>query len=105
VLQTPGLPAGQELAVGFEADSPGTGGFASLQPADADYAVEVCREQDSLVTSPVPLRLVPEHGPGRSLTTKTPRHGRRTRRSQELEARYQKSEVRTGIPPRKHETN
>ena len=26
-----------------------TGGFASHQPADADYAVQVCREQDRLV--------------------------------------------------------
>jgi hypothetical protein len=38
-----------------------TGGFASLQPEDADYAVEVCRELDSIVGCHVQLRLEPEH--------------------------------------------
>jgi hypothetical protein len=36
---------------------PITGGFASLQPEDADYAVEVCRELDSIVGCHVQLRL------------------------------------------------
>jgi hypothetical protein len=36
-------------------------GFASLQPNDADYAVQVCREQDPIVTCRVSLRLEPEH--------------------------------------------
>ena len=40
---------------------PITGGFASLQPEDADYAVEVCRQQDSIVHCRVQLRLEPEH--------------------------------------------
>lgn len=40
---------------------PITGGFASLQPADADYAVQVCREQDPVVTCRVQWRLEPEH--------------------------------------------
>ena len=43
---------------------PMTGGFALLLPEDADYAVEVCRRQDSVVTCRVQLRLEPEHGPG-----------------------------------------
>ena len=38
-----------------------TGGFASLQPEDAEYAVEVCRQQDSVVGCRVQLRLEPEH--------------------------------------------
>ena len=38
-----------------------TGGFASLQPEDAEYAAEVCREQDSVVSCRVQLRLEPEH--------------------------------------------
>ena len=42
---------------------PITGGFATLQPEDAEYAVEVCREQDSVVSCRVQLRLEPEHGP------------------------------------------
>jgi hypothetical protein len=40
---------------------PITGGFASLQPEDAEYAVEVCRQQDSVVGCRVQLRLEPEH--------------------------------------------
>ena len=40
---------------------PITGGFASLQPEDADYAVEVCRQQDPIVRCRVQLRLEPEH--------------------------------------------
>ena len=40
---------------------PITGDFASLQPEDADYAVEVCRQQDSIVRCRVQLRLEPEH--------------------------------------------
>ena len=40
---------------------PKTGGFASLQPEDADYAVEVCRQQDAIVRCRVQLRLEPEH--------------------------------------------
>jgi hypothetical protein len=43
--------------------APATGDFASLQPPDADYAAQVCRELDSLVTSRVTPRLEPEHGP------------------------------------------
>ena len=39
---------------------PITGGFASLQPEDADYAAEVCRQQDSIVRCYVQLRLEPE---------------------------------------------
>ena len=42
---------------------PITGGFASLQPPDAVYAVQVCREQDPVVSCRVQLRLEPEHGP------------------------------------------
>ena len=38
-----------------------TGGFASLQPEDAEYAAEVCRQQDSIVRCRVQLRLEPEH--------------------------------------------
>jgi hypothetical protein len=41
---------------------PLTGGFATLQPEDADYAVEVCRRADSRVGCRVQLRLEPEHG-------------------------------------------
>lgn len=41
--------------------APKTGGFASLQPPDADYAVQVCREQDSRVSCRVQWRLEPEH--------------------------------------------
>ena len=90
MLQEPGLLAEQELAVCCETDPPKTGGFASLMPEDAAYAVGVCREQDSLVSCRVQLRLEPEHPgstptplrptttdrqeAGWSLTTKTPRH-------------------------------
>ena len=42
-------------------EAPKTGGFASLQPSDADYAVQVCREQDPVVTCRVQLRLEPEY--------------------------------------------
>ena len=45
-----------------ETEAPKTGGFASLQPKDADNAVQVCREQDPLVTCRVSLRLEPEYG-------------------------------------------
>jgi len=41
--------------------APMTGGFASLQPPDADCAVAVCREQDPVVTCRVQWRLEPEH--------------------------------------------
>ena len=40
---------------------PITGGFASLQPEDAEYAAEVCRQQDPIVRCRVQLRLEPEH--------------------------------------------
>jgi len=40
---------------------PMTGGFASLQPEDAEYATEVCRQADSTVGCHVQLRLEPEH--------------------------------------------
>jgi hypothetical protein len=40
---------------------PTTGGFASLQPEDADHAVEVCRQQDPMVRCRVQLRLEPEN--------------------------------------------
>ena len=55
-------------------EAPKTGGFASLQPKDADYAVQVCREQDPLVTCRVQWRLEPEHGPGpmRQPTSRSP---------------------------------
>jgi hypothetical protein len=42
-------------------ETPATGGFTSLQPSDADYAVQVCREQDPIVICRVSLRLEPEH--------------------------------------------
>ena len=42
-------------------ESPRTGGFASLQPEDAEYAAEVCRQQDPIVRCRVQLRLEPEH--------------------------------------------
>jgi len=42
-------------------EAPKTGGFASLMPEDADYAVQVCREHDPLVTCRVQWRLEPEH--------------------------------------------
>ena len=40
---------------------PITGDFASLQPEDAEYAAEVCRQQDPIVRCRVQLRLEPEH--------------------------------------------
>ena len=40
---------------------PMTGGFASLQPEDTEYATEVCRQQDPIVRCYVQLRLEPEH--------------------------------------------
>lgn len=52
---------------------PIAGGFASLQPEDADYAVEVCLEADLRIGSHVrEIRLEPEHyvRPSRNLTTK-----------------------------------
>jgi len=61
VLQAPGLPAKQELVMHPEADPPRTGGFTSHMPEDAWYAVEVCREQDPVVSCRVQLRLEPEH--------------------------------------------
>ena len=48
----------QDLA---EANGRKTGGFATLMPEDAWHAVEVCREQDPLVSCRVQLRLEAEH--------------------------------------------
>ena len=53
--------AGEQRTVPCGDGFPITGGFASLQPEDADYAVEVCRELDSIVGCRVQLRLEPEH--------------------------------------------
>ena len=50
-----------QRTVGCGDGLPITGGFASLQPEDADYAVEVCRQQDPIVRCCVQLRLEPEH--------------------------------------------
>ena len=55
------LVTNAQPAVGCGDGLPITGGFASLQPEDADYAVEVCRQQDSIVHCRVQLRLEPEH--------------------------------------------